>query len=116
MVHDIQWPGPRIVTTGDGTGLVLPEGKASETLRKKFGQTVDAVIFGDTHEELICHWDGILMVNPGSPTYPGNRHPRGSLGTIGLLEIDGPNPLGCIGAARIINLETGDTAEIKEGE
>ena len=107
MVHDIQWPGPRIATTGDGAGLVLPEGKAAETLAKKFGQPVDAVLFGDTHEELVCYWDGILMVNPGSPTYPGSRHPRGSLGTIGLLEIDGEEV-----AARIINLETGDMAAL----
>ena len=107
MVHDIQWPGPRIATTGDGTGLVLLEGKAAETLRGKFGQPVDVVLFGDTHEELVCRWDGILMVNPGSPTYPGRRHKRGNLGTIGLLEIHGEDA-----AARIINLETGDTAAL----
>ena len=29
MTHDIQWPGPKVATTGDGTGLVLPEGSAS---------------------------------------------------------------------------------------
>ncbi len=103
MIHDIQWPGPKVATTGDGTGLVLPEGEAAETLRKKFGQPVDVVLFGDTHEELICCWDGILLVNPGSTTYPGSRHPRGSLGTIGILEIDGEEA-----TARIINLESRD--------
>ncbi len=87
MIHDIQWPGPKIATTGDGTGLVLPQGQAAETLVKKFGQPVDVVLFGDTHEELICQWDGILMVNPGSPTYPGRRHRRGALGTLAMLEI-----------------------------
>ena len=107
MVHDIQWPGPRIATTGDGTGLVLPEGKASETLSRKFGQPVDVVLFGDTHEELVSRWDGVLMVNPGSPTYPGRRHKRGTLGTVGLLEIDGEET-----TARLINLETGDTAAL----
>ena len=99
MIHDIQWPGPRVATTGDGAGLVLPEGKAAETLARKFGQPIDVVLFGDTHEELVCHWDGVLMVNPGSPTYPGSRHPRGALGTIALLEIDGEEA-----TARIINL------------
>ena len=102
MIHDIQWPGPRIATTPDGTGLVLPEGQAAETLRRKFGQPVDVVLFGDTHEELVCHWDGVLMINPGSPTYPGSRHPRGTLGTIALLDIDGEEA-----EARIINLEPG---------
>ena len=107
MIHDIQWPGPKIATTGDGTGLVLAEGQAAETLARKFGEPVDVALFGDTHEELVCRWDGILMVNPGSPTYPGSRHPRGSLGTIGLLEIDGEEA-----AASIINLETGEEAAL----
>ena len=87
MVHDIQWPGPRVSTTGDGAGLVLPPGEAGHTLTRKFGEPVDAVVFGDTHEELICFWDEVLMVNPGSPTHPGKRHRRGDLGTVGLLII-----------------------------
>ncbi len=106
MIHDIQWPGPRIATTGDGTGLVLPEGRAEETLSRKFGERVDIVLFGDTHEEIICRWDKALIINPGSPTYPGKRHRRGSLGTVGLLEIEAGESI-----ARIINLETGLEAE-----
>ena len=112
MIHDIQWPGPRIATTSDGAGLILPEGQAAEILRRKFGQPVDVVLFGDTHEELICRWDGVLMVNPGSPTYPGKRHRRGALGTIALLEIDGPNPSGWTAAARIINLEPAEPSAV----
>ena len=102
MIHDIQWPGPKIATTGDGASLVLPEGRAAKTLAAKFGEQVDVVLFGDTHEELVCRWDGALMVNPGSPTYPGKRHRRGALGTVGLLE----NKDGMT-TARIIDLETG---------
>ena len=102
MIHDIQWPGPKIATTGDGTGLVLPIGEAAETLARKFGEPVDVALFGDTHEELVCRWDGVLMVNPGSPTYPGKRHRRGALGTVGLLEIEAGEPV-----AQIINLEAG---------
>ena len=105
MIHDIQWPGPKIATTGDGTGLVLPEGRAAKTLAAKFGERVDVVLFGDTHEELVCRWDGALMVNPGSPTYPGKRHRRGALGTVGLLE----NKDGMT-TARIIDLETGQAS------
>lgn len=105
MIHDIQWPGPKIATTGDGTGLVLPEGRAAKTLAAKFGEQVDVVLFGDTHEELVCRWDGALMVNPGSPTYPGKRHRLGALGTVGLLENkDGKT------TARIIDLETGQAS------
>lgn len=107
MVHDIQWPGPRIATTGNGAGLILPEGQAAQTLRRKFGQPVDVVLFGDTHEELICRWDDVLIVNPGSPTCPGSRHRRGALGTIALLDINGEEA-----TARIVNLETGETAAL----
>ena len=104
MIHDIQWPGPKIATSGDGTQLVLPEGKAAELLSAKFGRPVDVVLFGDTHEELVCLWDETLIINPGSPTYPGRRHRRGALGTVGLLEIETGEII-----ARIIDLETGQT-------
>ena len=100
MIHDIQWPGPKIATTGDGTGLVLEEGRAADTLARKFGEPVDVVVFGDTHEELVCNWDEVLVINPGSPTYPGKRHRRGTLGTVALLETAEGRA-----AARIIELE-----------
>ena len=89
MVHDIQWPTPRIATNPDGTGLVFPSGCAADLMSRKFGQAVDVVVFGDTHEELICLFDGVLVINPGSPTYPGRRHPPGSLGTLARLKVDG---------------------------
>ena len=100
MIHDIQWPGPKIPTTPDGTGLALPDGNGREILARKFKEPVDVVLFGDTHEELTMNWDGVLIMNPGSPTYPGRRHKRGVLGTLGMLEIDGEDA-----TVRIINLE-----------
>tara|TARA_B000000460_G_C21363484_1_gene326421 strand:- start:85 stop:648 length:564 start_codon:yes stop_codon:yes gene_type:complete len=87
MVHDIQWPTPSIYTTGDGTSLELPDAGVKDLVKKKFGQTVDIVAFGDTHEELICYCDGLIFINPGSPTYPGRQHARGGLGTLGMLDI-----------------------------
>lgn len=87
MVHDIQWPPPSIATTPDGTGLVWPESGLKDLLGKKFGGDVDVVVFGDTHEEMVEHKDGVLFVNPGSPTYPGRRHAPGSLGTVAVLDI-----------------------------
>ena len=80
MIHDIQWPGPKIATSGDGTGLALPGGQARSLLAAKFGRPVDVALFGDTHEELVCLWDDVLVINPGSPTYPGKRHRRGRAG------------------------------------
>ena len=88
MVHDIQWPPPSIATTPDGTGLVWPQSGLSELLQKKFGGEVDVVVFGDTHEEMIERKDGVLFVNPGSPTYPGRRHAPGSLGTVAVLNVN----------------------------
>ena len=87
MVHDIQWPATGITTSPDGAALRFSEGRIGDILTRKFGQPVDLVVFGDTHEELICYYDGVLLINPGSPTYPGLKHQPGSLGTIGLLEI-----------------------------
>ncbi|MDP6548971.1 MAG: metallophosphoesterase family protein [Dehalococcoidia bacterium] len=89
MIHDIQWPGPRISTTPDGTGLIFPEGRGREIVARKFGQQVDIVVFGDTHHELVCYHDGVLLINPGSPTYPGRHHHPEASGTLGLLEIEG---------------------------
>ncbi len=47
---------------------------------------MDVVLFGDTHHELICEFDGVLLVNPGSPTYPARRRTN-ALGTLGFLDI-----------------------------
>ena len=88
MVHDIQWPTTGIATTPDGSGLEFPDGNLDELLEKKFGERVDVVLFGDTHEELICSHRGTLFINPGSPTYPGKRHVPGSLGTLAMLEVE----------------------------
>ncbi len=87
MVHDIQWPPPSIATTPDGTGLIYPDTGLRELLQRKFGGEVDVAAFGDTHEELAEWREGVLFINPGSPTYPGRRHAPGSLGTVGILEI-----------------------------
>ena len=89
MIHDIQWPGPKIPTSPDGTNLVFPNSNGQETMAKKFKEPVDVVLYGDTHEEIVTYWDGVMIMNPGSPTYPGKRHKRGVLGTIGILEVDG---------------------------
>ena len=46
----------------------------------------DVIVSGDSHTELIEEVDGILCVNPGSPTYPHNYDTQ--YGTIGFLELD----------------------------
>ena len=102
MVHDIQWPGPKIPTSPDGTRLGLHPDYSQSILSLKFGGEVDVVVFGDTHEEMVCYWDNVLLVNPGSPTFPGRRHRRGELGTIGFLDVERKSA-----KAQIFDLETG---------
>ena len=50
-------------------------------------QRPDVIVSGDSHTELIARKDGILCVNPGSPTYPHNYDTQ--YGTIGFLDIAG---------------------------
>ena len=50
-------------------------------------QRPDVIVSGDSHTELITRKEGILCVNPGSPTYPHNYDTQ--YGTIGFLEIAG---------------------------
>ncbi len=49
------------------------------------GQQVDVLVSGDTHLERLEMRDGVLLVNPGSPTLPHHKEYR--LGTVGLLEL-----------------------------
>lgn len=47
----------------------------------------EVLVYGDTHVEAIDEIEGVLCVNPGSPTFPHNLTMQ--LGTIGFLEIEG---------------------------
>jgi len=62
----------------------IPLGK---TMDRLFENPVDVIVFGDTHVDYVRHHDGVLLVNPGSPTLPYNL--LGRLGTVGILDIDG---------------------------
>ena len=54
----------------------------------------DVLIYGDTHVEQIDLFDGVLCVNPGSPTFPHNLNTQ--LGTIGFLDLSGSQPVASI--------------------
>lgn len=49
-------------------------------------RTPDVIISGDTHREQIVSLNGVLCVNPGSPTYPHNYDTQ--FGTLGYLRIE----------------------------
>jgi len=70
--------------------LPLPEAPPQRTLeglmRHFFGGPVDVIVRGSTHAAEITTVKGVLIVNPGSPTFPNHLSLR--LGTIGYLEIE----------------------------
>ena len=53
----------------------------------------DIVVFGHTHRTLVQHDRGVLIVNPGSPTFLNYR--RG-LGTVAILNIESGEADACI--------------------
>ncbi|MGH9156762.1 MAG: metallophosphoesterase family protein [Acidimicrobiales bacterium] len=59
--------GPRVIEVGGfavGLAFVRPEGPPAEV----FGCRVDAVVCGGTHTASVEEVDGLLYVNPGSPS------------------------------------------------
>jgi putative phosphoesterase len=65
---------PRLTVAG-ALARLFPEGRP------------DVVIYGDSHVEAIHTFEGVLCVNPGSPTFPHNLETQ--LGTIGFLDLEG---------------------------
>ena len=78
-------------------GRAFPSGESlAEALRVIFGQPVDIVVFGYTHEAMVETHEGILFVNPGSPSLVGQQV---RLGTVAILELTAESR-----EARIIDL------------
>ncbi|MBN2238534.1 MAG: metallophosphoesterase family protein [Dehalococcoidales bacterium] len=48
----------------------------------------DIVVYGHTHKSRIEHYKGVMIVNPGSPTWP-NNFPE--LGTVAILTLESGN-------------------------
>ena len=53
--------------------------------QRKEHRSPDIVVFGHEHDTLVQRCDGVLFVNPGSPTFLKYRP---GLGTVGILSID----------------------------
>ncbi|MDY7019293.1 MAG: metallophosphoesterase family protein [Chloroflexota bacterium] len=68
----------------------LPEEPSWRTLDKvmerNFNGPVDVIVFGHTHVAIVETYNGVLLVNPGSPSFP--RGMVGLLGTVGILRIE----------------------------
>lgn len=75
LVHDFQLPEAPPLRTLDGL------------MKHFFGGPVNVIVRGSTHRAEITSVRGVLIVNPGSPTFPDHQSAR--LGTVGYLEIEG---------------------------
>ncbi len=71
--------------------LLLPEAPPRRTLKGLmehfFDGPVDVIVRGSTHRAEIMTVKGVLIVNPGSPSFPNHRSL--SLGTIAYLDVEG---------------------------
>lgn len=94
--HLLEIAGLSLWLTHTGYYPELPECLLDEVMEREFGKRIDIIVFGDTHVATVEDCNGILLVNPGSPTIPDGRF---ALGTVGLLEIMGSRP-----KARIVQL------------
>jgi putative phosphoesterase len=74
LVHDFQMPEAPPLRTLEGQ------------MRHYFSGPVDVIVRGSTHRAEITTVKGVLIVNPGSPTFPNHANTR--LGTVGFLDID----------------------------
>lgn len=86
MVHELSIPGASAMEVLAGTiGKAFPQDLSlSECMTKLFGQPVNIVHFGMSHEPMVEEHDGILFINPGSPTWPYNKV---MLGTVAILDL-----------------------------
>jgi hypothetical protein len=74
LVHDFQVDEAPPLRTFEGL------------VRHYFGGPVDVIVRGSTHRAEITVVKGVLVVNPGSPTFPDHKTAR--LGTVGYLDIE----------------------------
>lgn len=80
--------GLRIGMTHDATLPEWPPHRTLETIMgHEFGGAVDVFVHGHSHVPEVRRLRDVLLVNPGSPTFPRNLTRRP--GTVGFLEVDG---------------------------
>ena len=64
----------------------MPHWPVERTMQHYFGQRTDIIVCGHTHVEGIRCYDGVWVINPGSPTYPHNLVAQP--GTVGVLQVE----------------------------
>jgi predicted phosphodiesterase len=86
MIHEIDKHGIEVGGAPEGQ-LAFPDTPMDEILASKFGRPVEVVAFGGTHRDIVAHYRGVLLVNPGSPNLPMQRATSDELGTVAVLEV-----------------------------
>lgn len=76
----------------DGDQLTFPATPLVDLLTKRFGRPVDVVAFGGTHVQHEEDYQGVLFLNPGSPTLPADRRGDNDLGSVAILDLAGKKP------------------------
>jgi putative phosphoesterase len=104
VIHEIHKYGVEILGAPEGQ-LAFPDTPIDEILTSKFGRPVEVVAFGGTHRDMVAHYQGVLLVNPGSPTLPAQRSAPDELGTVAVLEVrEG------VVTVRVVRLRAGQAA------
>ena len=87
LIHDLLVPGMvQEITEYSPLSKHFPrDADLSAALETVFDAAVDIVIFGHTHYALVEEFQGILMVNPGSPSLPKQLR---RLGQVAVLELE----------------------------
>ncbi len=100
ITHDLLVPGmAQEVTEFSPLSKHFPKNAdLSTALATVFDAAVDIVIFGHTHYPVVEEFQGVLMVNPGSPSLPKQLR---RLGQVAILEL-GPTHK----SAEILDLST----------
>ena len=87
LTHDLLVPGmaQEITVYSPLSKHFPPDADLSGALETVFDAAVDIVIFGHTHYATVEEYQGILMVNPGSPSLPKQLR---RLGQVAILELE----------------------------
>ena len=80
LIIQTQWAGIGVMHD-----LCYADLPVREALGRFFRSPVDVVVHGHTHEPMVERVGGVLVVNPGSASFPNNR--RDLPGSVGILTL-----------------------------